>query len=115
MSTAKKLERKPSLMSREDSDKIDIDKKIITETEMKKIDRKWKLYEKNFTKNKINIKNAVENFREENEMSINKSCKFFEISPRHYYRLTNEEENITLETMAQVAASMGKKLRIEFD
>ena len=27
----------------------------------------------------------------------------------------NEEENITLETMAQVAASMGKKLRIAFE
>ena len=115
MSAVKKLEARPSLMSREEGNKIDIKNKVFTEQELKEMDQNWELFAKNFTDNKINIKNAIEKFREDEHMSINKSCKFFDISPRHYYRLTNPEENITLSTLAQVAAFMGKKLKVEFE
>ena len=112
--TALKLNKFKAL-SEQELDDILQSKNLITKEELDDIDKKWKLVAENFLNSKKKIGNLVEQWRSQNKVGVNEFSRLLDMSPRHYYRIIAEDGNITIKTLAEIAGTMGKKLRIEFD
>lgn len=80
----------------------------------KEIESFWDDIKNNFTENKKVIINEIGKWREENSVSIHEFCKKIDMTPRQYYRIINEDENITLMSMVEIARFLGYKLEIKF-
>jgi hypothetical protein len=74
----------------------------------------WGNIKDNFTENKIKIINLIETWRKENSVSIREFCKRIDMTPRQYYKIINQEKNITLLSLAEIAVFAGFKMDINF-
>ena len=100
MSTARKIEKEGSFV------------KLETNKEFAKF---WKLVKNNFDSSKKDMIKDFQKWKENNNIKIQDICLHLDMSPRQYYRIMNEEENITLMTISEMASMMGKKLKINFE
>jgi hypothetical protein len=74
----------------------------------------WEDIRDNFTECKVKVINLIEKWREENSISIQEFCKRIDMTPRQYYRIVNQETNITLLSLAEIARFTGYKMEINF-
>lgn len=74
----------------------------------------WEDIKNNFVENKQYLIKEIEEWRAKNNMSIQEFCKKIDMTPRQYYRIINEDENITLMSIAEIARFIGVKLEIKF-
>lgn len=74
----------------------------------------WEDIRDNFTECKIKIIHLIEAWRNENSISIQEFCKRIDMTPRQYYRIINQDTNITLLSLTEIAKFTGYKMEISF-
>lgn len=78
------------------------------------MEKKWALVYDMFAHNKEKIIDAVNKYKEKNNLSLNKFCKNFDMTTKQYYRVMDKSENITLMTIAELAEFMGCDFELVF-